>query len=163
MLSRLAARIGITAIPLYLLAGLAVGKGGLIDLEVTEGFISLAAEIGVLLLLFSLGLEYSDSELRSGLRTGLAAGVVDMALNAVPGVIVGLLLGWTPTRRGAVGRRHVDHLVGCRVEGAVRSRPPRQPRDTGGPEPARDRGPRDGGVPAGRRSPDRRREHRGHR
>jgi len=96
MLSRLAARIGITAIPLYLLAGLAVGKGGLIDLEVTEGFISLAGEIGVLLLLFSLGLEYSDSELRSGLRTGLAAGVVDMGLNAVPGVIVGLVLGWTP-------------------------------------------------------------------
>jgi len=96
MLSRLAARIGITAIPLYLLAGLAVGKGGLIDLEVAEGFISLAAEIGVLLLLFSLGLEYSDTELRAGLRTGVAAGVVDMGLNAVPGVIVGLLLGWTP-------------------------------------------------------------------
>ena len=96
MLSRLAARIGITAIPLYLLGGLAVGRGGLIDLEVTEGFISLAAEIGVLLLLFTLGLEYSDTELRSGLRTGLAAGAVDMGLNAVPGVLVGLLLGWTP-------------------------------------------------------------------
>jgi monovalent cation:H+ antiporter-2, CPA2 family len=96
MLSRLAARLGITAIPMYLLAGLVVGKGGIIDLEVTEGFISLAAEIGVLLLLFTLGLEYSDSELRSGLRTGLAAGAVDMGLNAVPGVIAGLLLGWTP-------------------------------------------------------------------
>jgi len=42
LLSRLAARLGITAIPLYLLAGLAVGKGGVIDLDVTENFISLA-------------------------------------------------------------------------------------------------------------------------
>ena len=119
MLSRLAGRIGITAIPLYLLAGLAVGKGGLIDLDVTEDFIALAAEIGVLLLLFSLGLEYSDAELRSGLRTGLAAGVVDMALNAVPGRDRRAAPRLDAARRGAAGRRHVDHLVGCRVEGAV--------------------------------------------
>ncbi len=96
LLSRLAARLGITAIPLYLLAGLAVGKGGVIDLDVTENFISLAAEIGVLLLLFTLGLEYSDVELRSGLRAGLRPGLLDMALNAPPGVLVGLALGWTP-------------------------------------------------------------------
>ena len=96
LLSRLAARLGITAIPLYLLAGLAVGKGGVIDLDVTENFIALAAEIGVLLLLFTLGLEYSDVELRSGLRAGLRPGLLDMALNAPPGVLVGLALGWTP-------------------------------------------------------------------
>ena len=34
----------------------------------------LAAEIGVLLLLFSLGLEYTESELRNGLRTGVPPG-----------------------------------------------------------------------------------------
>ncbi len=95
LLSRLAGRLGISAIPLYLLAGLAVGKGGLIELTVTEDFISIAAEIGVLLLLFALGLEYSDAELRAGLKTGIKPGAVDMMLNALPGVAVGLLLGWS--------------------------------------------------------------------
>jgi CPA2 family monovalent cation:H+ antiporter-2 len=96
LLSRLAGRIGVTAVPLYLIAGLAFGDGGLAELDVTEDFVSLAAEIGVLLLLFTLGLEYSDEELRNGLRTGIPPGLVDMALNAGAGFAVGMLLGWTP-------------------------------------------------------------------
>ncbi len=96
VLSRVAGRLGVTAIPLYLLAGLVLGRGGLVQLDVSESFISLAAEIGVLLLLLALGLEYSDAELRDGLRTGLPVGAVDMVLNGVPGVAVGLLLGWSP-------------------------------------------------------------------
>ena len=96
LLARAAGRLGMTAVPLYLLAGLAFGEGGLVQLDVRETFIALMAEIGVLLLLFALGLEYSDVELREGLRAGWSAGVVDMALNAGPGVIAGLLLGWSP-------------------------------------------------------------------
>ena len=96
ILSRVAGRLGITAVPLYLIAGLAFGEGGLAELDVTEDFVSLAAEIGVLLLLFTLGLEYSDDELRSGLRTGIPPGLVDMVLNAGAGFALGLLLGWTP-------------------------------------------------------------------
>ena len=96
LLSRLAGRFGLTAIPLYLVAGLAMGEGGLIQLDVSRDFFEIAAEIGVLLLLFALGLEYSDTELRSGLRSGLAPGVVDMLLNALPGLALGLLLGWEP-------------------------------------------------------------------
>ncbi|MEM7140305.1 MAG: cation:proton antiporter [Actinomycetota bacterium] len=94
LLSRIANRLGMTAVPLYLLAGLAFGEGGIAEIDVSEDFASLAAEIGVLLLLFTLGLEYSDTELRNGLRTGLPPGLLDMVLNASPGVIVGLLLGW---------------------------------------------------------------------
>jgi CPA2 family monovalent cation:H+ antiporter-2 len=96
LLSRLAGRFGLTAIPLYLLAGLAMGEGGVIQLDVTLEFFEIAAEIGVLLLLFALGLEYSEGELRHGLRTGVAPGVVDMLLNATPGVAAGFLLGWDP-------------------------------------------------------------------
>lgn len=96
ILARFAGRLGITAVPLYLIVGLAFGNGGFAEIDVSEGFISVAAEIGVLLLLFTLGLEYSDDELRNGLRTGLLPGLVDMALNALPGVAVGLLLGWEP-------------------------------------------------------------------
>ncbi len=96
VLARIAGRIGITAVPLYLIAGLAFGEGGLAEIDVSADFISIAAEIGVLLLLFSLGLEYSESELREGLRTGVPPGVVDMVSNAVPGIALGLLLGWEP-------------------------------------------------------------------
>jgi CPA2 family monovalent cation:H+ antiporter-2 len=96
VLARLAGQVGITAVPLYLLAGLAVGKGGVVQLDVSEDFISIAAEIGVLLLLFSLGLEYSESELRDGLRTGVPPGLLDMFSNALPGVALGLILGWDP-------------------------------------------------------------------
>ena len=74
LLSRIANRWGITAVPLFLVAGLAFGNGGLVRFDMSETFIELAAEIGVLLLLFTLGLEYSDVELRSGLRSGSAAG-----------------------------------------------------------------------------------------
>ncbi|MGI9646090.1 MAG: cation:proton antiporter, partial [Ilumatobacteraceae bacterium] len=96
VLARLAGRLGISAVPFYLIAGLALGEGGFVQLDVSEDFISLAAEIGVLLLLFALGLEYSESELREGLRTGLPPGTVDMVLNALPGVAIGFLLGWEP-------------------------------------------------------------------
>lgn len=97
LLSRIASRLGITAIPLYLLAGLAVGEGGIATLDVSEDFISLAAQIGVLLLLFTLGLEYSGDELRVGLRTGAVPGVVDAVANFTPGLAAGLLLGWEST------------------------------------------------------------------
>ncbi len=96
LLSRLAGRIGITAVPLYLVAGLAFGEGGIAQIGVSEEFISLAAEIGVLLLLFTLGLEYSESELRNGLRTGVPPGLLDMVANVAPGVGMGLVLGWEP-------------------------------------------------------------------
>ena len=96
VLARVAARLGITAIPLYLLAGLAVGEGGFAPLDISAGFIRLAGEIGVLLLLLTLGLEYNGDELRNGLRTGIVPGIVDAAANFTPGFIVGLVLGWGP-------------------------------------------------------------------
>jgi CPA2 family monovalent cation:H+ antiporter-2 len=73
-----------------------MGEGGIVQLDVSREFFEITAEIGVLLLLFALGLEYTDTELRAGLRTGLAPGVVDMLLNALPGIALGLLLGWDP-------------------------------------------------------------------
>jgi monovalent cation:H+ antiporter-2, CPA2 family len=96
ILARLANRWGFSAIPLYLLAGLAFGNGGLAPLKLTENFIHIGAEIGVLLLLFMLGLEYSGDELQTNLRVGLSAGIADLVLNFTPGLATGLLLGWKP-------------------------------------------------------------------
>jgi CPA2 family monovalent cation:H+ antiporter-2 len=93
-LARVAGRLGITAIPLYLVAGLAVGEGGIAPLDISADFISLVAEIGVLLLLLALGLEYTGDELRAGLRTGLVPGAVDAVTGFMPGFAGGLVLGW---------------------------------------------------------------------
>ncbi|HEX2298243.1 MAG TPA: cation:proton antiporter [Pseudonocardiaceae bacterium] len=96
-------RFALSPIPLYLLAGLAFGQGGLVPLATSEEFISAGAEIGVILLLFTLGLEYTAGELVSTLRRSAPVGVVDMVLNAAPGVIAGLLLGWGPVAAVVLG------------------------------------------------------------
>jgi CPA2 family monovalent cation:H+ antiporter-2 len=96
LLTRLGNKLGFSTIPLYLLAGLAFGNGGLVPLHFSEHFIHIGAEIGVLLLLFMLGLEYTGEQLGTDLRTGFVAGVVDFALNFPPGLIAGLLLRWHP-------------------------------------------------------------------
>ena len=103
MLARVAGRFGVSPIPLYLLAGLAFGEGGLIPLDLTSDFVSIGAEIGVVLLLFMLGLEYTGEELGSSLRTGARAGVVDLVLNFTPGLAAGLLLGWDPAAAVLLG------------------------------------------------------------
>lgn len=96
ILARLATRLGLTPIPFYLVAGVCFGKGGLHAFSVSESFIGTAAEIGVILLLFMLGLEYTGEELSVGLRRGFKAGIVDAVLNFSPGLICGFLLGWKP-------------------------------------------------------------------
>ena len=95
ILTRLASRWGFSAIPLYLLAGLAFGNGGILPLQFSEEFVHVGAEIGVILLLFMLGLEYTGEELITNLKTGLPAGMFDFLLNFIPGLLMGLLLGWT--------------------------------------------------------------------
>ena len=95
-LARFANRQGFSAIPLYLLLGLAFGNGGLLPLQFSESFIGTGAEIGVLLLLFMLGLEYNGDELVRDLRSGLPAGAADFLFNFTPGLAAGLLMKWQP-------------------------------------------------------------------
>ncbi|MFI1358080.1 cation:proton antiporter [Streptomyces sp. NPDC020898] len=96
LLGRFAGRFHFSPIPLYLLAGLAFGNGGLLPLGTSEDFVAIGAEIGVILLLLMLGLEYTASDLVSNLKTHYPAGLVDAALNALPGAAMALLLGWGP-------------------------------------------------------------------
>lgn len=94
VLSRLATRLGMPTIPLYLTAGLAFGEGGIFPLVTTDEFIEVGAEIGLILLLLMLGLEYTASELVSTIRTNVRTGVLDLVLNFAPGFAAGLILGW---------------------------------------------------------------------
>ncbi len=97
VLARMAHRIGLSPIPLYLVAGLVASDGGPLRLRLSREFVELGAEVGLVLLLLALGLQYSASELRAGLRTGRGAAGVDLAANFTPGLAMGLLLGWQPT------------------------------------------------------------------
>ncbi|OQO94982.1 cation/H(+) antiporter [Saccharomonospora piscinae] len=103
VLGRLAGRIGLSPIPLYLLGGLAFGHGGVFPLGDISGFTTLASEIGVVLLLLTLGLEYTADELFTGLRRSWMAGLLDIVLNAAPGAAVALILGWGPLGALALG------------------------------------------------------------
>ncbi|WTW99523.1 cation:proton antiporter [Streptomycetaceae bacterium NBC_01309] len=96
LLGRFAGRLRFSPIPLYLLAGLAFGEGGLLPLGASEEFVAIGAEIGVILLLLMLGLEYTASDLVSNLKSQYPAGIVDFVLNALPGAAMALLLGWGP-------------------------------------------------------------------
>jgi len=94
VLARVSDRLGVSPIPAYLVAGLLFGDGGIATPELSGDFLHPAAEIGVVLLLLTLGLEYTPDELRDGLRRNGRAGIVDVVLNALPGAAAALLLGW---------------------------------------------------------------------
>ena len=96
IIARLARRIGLPALPLYLLMGLALGEGGLVELPASADFIEVGAEIGVILMLLMLGLEFSTHELIANVRRSTLAGIVDLVLNSLPGLVAGLILGFDP-------------------------------------------------------------------
>jgi len=103
LLDRLARRSGFSAIPFYLVAGLAFGNGGILPVHFSEDFLHIGSEIGILLLLFTLGLEYTGEELGKGLSTGLLDGIIDFLFSFPPGFFVGLMLGWSPLTAWLLG------------------------------------------------------------
>jgi CPA2 family monovalent cation:H+ antiporter-2 len=119
LLGALALRVGISPIPLYLIAGLAFGTGGILPLATSEEFVAVGAEIGVVLLLLTLGLEYNADELAASLKGNARAGLVDLVLNAAPGAICALLLGWGPV--AAVAMAGVTYATSSGITAKVLS------------------------------------------
>lgn len=93
ILGTLARRFALSPIPLYLLAGLSLGNGGIAPIPASGEFVSTGATIGVVLLLLTLGLEFSIGEFAASMRRHLPSAGVDLVLNATPGAIAGWLLG----------------------------------------------------------------------
>ena len=96
VLARLAERFEFPSIPLFLVAGLLLGDGGVFTITHSREFIEMGAVVGVSLLLFMLGLEYSPEDLRSTLRSSRVIGLVDLVANAIPGLAFGVVMGWEP-------------------------------------------------------------------
>jgi CPA2 family monovalent cation:H+ antiporter-2 len=97
-LGLVASRFGLSAIPAYLLAGLLLGPNeprALAIIEPSE-VTSFVAELGLIFLLFFLGLEFSfERLLRTGRHLGLG-GTIDLVVNAALGLVIGLLaFGWS--------------------------------------------------------------------
>jgi CPA2 family monovalent cation:H+ antiporter-2 len=93
-LGLVASRFGLSAIPAYILAGLLLGPNqpevfSLIEpSEVTE----FVAELGIIFLLFFLGLEFSVRRLLESGRHLVFGGSIDLLVNASLGLAVGLLM-----------------------------------------------------------------------
>jgi monovalent cation:H+ antiporter-2, CPA2 family len=94
VLAFLSEKYRISVVPLFLLAGLGFGTGGLIPLDLSEEFIDTGATIGALLLLLLLGLEYSAIELGAAIKQRWSAGIVDLIANSISGILIALILGW---------------------------------------------------------------------
>jgi CPA2 family monovalent cation:H+ antiporter-2 len=92
-LGLVAGRFGLSAIPAYLLAGLLLGPNeprelSFIELSEVTTFV---AELGIIFLLFFLGLEFTlERLLRSGRHLGLG-GSIDLLVNAAVGLLVGIV------------------------------------------------------------------------
>ncbi|MFE6778852.1 cation:proton antiporter [Streptomyces sp. NPDC057702] len=95
VLARLGARIGLPTIPLFILAGILLGPNtpGFVLVEDPHELEMLSA-LGLVLLLFYLGLEFHMDDLKTGGRKMAIAGGSYLALNVGAGLGFGFLLGW---------------------------------------------------------------------
>jgi K+:H+ antiporter subunit KhtU len=91
-LGLVASRFGLSAIPAYLLAGLLLGPNDPKQLaliepsEVTE----FVAELGIVFLLFFLGLEFTLDRVTRSQRHAVLGGTIDFGVNAGLGLLVGV-------------------------------------------------------------------------
>ncbi|NEC17827.1 cation:proton antiporter [Streptomyces parvus] len=94
-LARLGGRIGLPTIPLFILAGILLGPH-------TPGYtllsnphdLEMLSALGLVLLLFYLGLEFHMDDLKTGGRKMAIAGGTYLGLNVGAGLIFGFALGW---------------------------------------------------------------------
>ncbi|MFF8963936.1 cation:proton antiporter [Streptomyces globisporus] len=95
VLARLGGRIGLPTIPLFILAGILLGPH-------TPGYtllsnphdLEMLSALGLVLLLFYLGLEFHMDDLKTGGRKMAVAGGTYLVLNVGAGLIFGFALGW---------------------------------------------------------------------
>jgi CPA2 family monovalent cation:H+ antiporter-2 len=95
----LGARLGLSVIPLYVVGGMlaspfVAGRLGLPYVLPSET-LTLLAELGIVLLLFFLGLEFSLDRLLAAKTNITRVGLIDITINLPAGIVIGLALGWS--------------------------------------------------------------------
>jgi CPA2 family monovalent cation:H+ antiporter-2 len=95
LFARASRRIGLPTIPFFIVAGIISGPHtpGVVVLDDPET-IHLLAMLGLVMLLFHLGIEFSVGELLDGGRRLLWAGGSYIALNFGAGLVLGWSFGW---------------------------------------------------------------------
>ncbi|SNZ14972.1 potassium/proton antiporter membrane subunit, CPA2 family [Natronoarchaeum philippinense] len=117
----IADRLGQSVIPFYIVGGMLVGEhvlGRLAPLTLAVGersltigqpyvaesvFVELGAELGIVFLLFFLGLEFSIDRLLASRERISTAGAIDLGINFPVGVLLGLAIGWSPIEAVLLG------------------------------------------------------------
>src|SRR5215203_4206756 len=91
-LGLLTSRFGLSAIPAYLLAGLLLGPNEPKELALVEPseVTNFVAELGIVFLLFFLGLEFTVDRLTRSQRHAVLGGAIDFAVNAGLGLLIGV-------------------------------------------------------------------------
>jgi monovalent cation:H+ antiporter-2, CPA2 family len=94
VLGLVSSRFGLSAIPAYILAGILLGPNepelfSILDPSEVTDFV---AELGVIFLLFFLGLEFSIQRLLESGRHLVLGGSVDLLVNASFGLVVGVIM-----------------------------------------------------------------------
>jgi monovalent cation:H+ antiporter-2, CPA2 family len=95
LLARIGSRIGLPTIPLFILAGILLGPHtpGIV-LVADPHDLEMLSALGLVLLLFYLGLEFHVDDLKSGGRRMALAGGTYLALNVGAGLAFGFATGW---------------------------------------------------------------------
>ncbi|MGH2750332.1 MAG: cation:proton antiporter [Actinomycetota bacterium] len=95
LLARLGSRVGLPTIPFFMAAGILFGPNtpGIVLVQ-NPADLELFARVGLIMLLFHLGLEFSLGDLVGGGSRLIGAGAVYLVLNVGGGLVFGLALGW---------------------------------------------------------------------
>jgi len=86
----------------YLVAGAVLAGTGVVP-EATSGLYRLFGEIGIMFLLFLIGMEINYSSLRLVGMTAIVVGLGQIVISAVIGTMIGILLGYPPLTAGYLG------------------------------------------------------------
>lgn len=95
ILALLSKRYSLPPIPFYILAGIALGRSGL-SLVPADEYTRYLSSLGLIFLLFYVGLEMRPRSLRERGRTILLSGAIDLSVNLAAGLAAALLLGFPP-------------------------------------------------------------------
>lgn len=87
-------RVGLSPIVGYLLAGIVVGPYTP-GFEANQGLATQLAEIGVILLMFGVGLHFHLDELLAVRRIAIPGALGQVAVATLLGAVVGVIVGWT--------------------------------------------------------------------